>query len=67
MLRRLKKVENLTPEDCRPFDLSGEIIKCKVFKVYDGDTVTLGFIYNKKYYKKSCRLFGIDTPELRSN
>ena len=49
MLRRLKKVENLTPEDCRPFDLSGEIIKCKVFKVYDGDTVTLGFIYNKKY------------------
>jgi len=39
----------------------------KVIKVYDGDTITIGVYYLKRYYKFSIRLEGIDAPELRTS
>ena len=38
----------------------------KVVKVYDGDTITNISKYNKDFYKFSIRLYGVDTPELRT-
>lgn len=49
------------------FSLNNMIFDAKVIKVYDGDTITVVFNYNNKYYKWNCRLNGIDTPEIKSN
>lgn len=37
-----------------------------VIKVYDGDTLTVGFRHRSKTVKESVRIRGIDTPEMRS-
>jgi micrococcal nuclease len=39
----------------------------KVVKVYDGDTITIGFYMmgNETPYRMPVRLLGIDTPEMR--
>lgn len=37
--------------------------ECKVVKVYDGDSVTVGTL---DHVRHSCRLVGIDTAELRA-
>ncbi len=39
----------------------------KVIKVYDGDTITVAARCNERLYKWSVRLYGIDTPELRTD
>ena len=36
-------------------------------KVYDGDTITILSKYNKRMYKFSVRIRGVDTPELRGS
>jgi micrococcal nuclease len=43
--------------------------KANVIEVYDGDTVTLDvdFGCNIWQHDKKCRLYGIDTPELRGS
>ena len=38
----------------------------KVVDVYDGDSLTLALPFGGGYYKFKCRLFGIDTAELRT-
>jgi endonuclease YncB( thermonuclease family) len=43
-----------------------QIQKGYVVKVYDGDTITIAFDYNNHIYRKSVRLSGIDTPEMKS-
>lgn len=40
--------------------------KALVIKVYDGDTLTVGFRHKNKPARSSLRIRGIDTPELRS-
>ena len=49
------------------FSFDGIRTMCRVVKCYDGDTCTLLFKYNDQYVKTSCRLVGIDTPELRNS
>ena len=41
-------------------------LKCKVIKIFDGDSVTIVFPFGGNFWKKQCRLSGIDTPEIRS-
>ncbi len=48
------------------FDLSGNRLVCKVLRVHDGDTCTIGFKWSTKFYKKNIRLTGLDCPELHS-
>lgn len=40
--------------------------KALVIKVYDGDTLTVGWRHGKSLVRESVRIRGIDTPELRS-
>lgn len=53
--------------DAEYFTLENQIFSGKVVKVYDGDTIHIVFPYFGKMYKWSCRLTGIDTPELRTS
>ena len=62
---RLRRALQRTDFDQVPrFTFKGITTLAKIVSVYDGDTVTLGFKWNKIYIKKSFRLYGIDTPEL---
>lgn len=57
----------------KKFSLYGFNIECKIVSVYDGDTVNVVFplnLINKnttEFYKFSCRLINIDTPEIRTD
>tara|TARA_B100001059_G_scaffold43291_1_gene35252 strand:- start:39 stop:554 length:516 start_codon:yes stop_codon:yes gene_type:complete len=53
-----KKVKKFTFED--------EVKLAKCVHVYDGDTVHLVFPVQGILYRWSCRLSGVDTPELRT-
>ena len=53
--------------DADYFSLENCVFTGKVVKVYDGDTIHIVFPYFGKMYKWSCRLTGIDTPELRTS
>lgn len=52
------------------FSLEGYEVEAKVVSVYDGDTFTAVFPLpmhaDSAAYRWSCRITGIDTPELRS-
>lgn len=61
----LEKLE-LASNDTPFFSLTGLETKAKCVKCYDGDTVHLVFLYNQKLCKWSCRLSGINTPEIRT-
>lgn len=49
------------------YNLNGHKCVCKVLRVHDVDTMTIGFKISSKYYKKNVRWIGIDAPELHSN
>ena len=43
----------------------GQLILCKVVKVYDGDTITIVFRHpDGRFYQEQCRLMGLDAPEM---
>jgi endonuclease YncB( thermonuclease family) len=46
--------------------LDGQKLRCKVVDVYDADTVTLIVPFAGLYFKKKCRLTGIDAAEKRT-
>lgn len=50
------------------FSLAGLRVPAIITKVYDGDTIHAVFASTEwgSYHRWSCRLFGINTPELRS-
>ena len=58
-------LENIKYEDTLEF--IPNIMEGKVIKVYDGDTITVGFYMPNESspYRISVRLFGIDTPEMK--
>lgn len=59
----------LYDSDAEPFSLEGVRAKAKVVKVYDGDTFKCVFglpeLFGGRQYLWTCRVVGIDTPELR--
>lgn len=60
------KLEDCTMENTQEFSMKGRKIKAKVIDVYDGDTVTIAFKFDSVFYRKSCRVKGVDCPEMRS-
>ena len=50
----------------KPFSLENMEVKAKVVDVYDGDSIKCVFPLHDKLYKWTCRLSGVDTPELRT-
>ena len=49
------------------FSLSGKECYCKLVDMYDADTLTLIVPLFDRYYKFNCRVYGIDTAEIKSN
>jgi endonuclease YncB( thermonuclease family) len=58
----LVKIKN---DDLKLHSFAGQIKKCKVVDVYDGDTCTIVFKNKGSYEKYRFRLYGIDTPEMK--
>jgi micrococcal nuclease len=63
LVRKLKKIDS---EDIEIFSFKDIKTYAKIIDIYDGDTFKIIFRYNKKFIKVKCRLFGIDTPEIRT-
>ena len=59
-------LDNITMNNTIPF--IPPVKECKVIKVYDGDTITIGcYLFGEKTpYRLSVRLRGIDSPELKT-
>lgn len=47
------------------FTLSRKKQKCKVLKVYDGDTIWVAISINGSIVKFNCRMLGYDSPEMK--
>jgi len=61
-----KYLKKLNPKEVKPFSFAGVEKYARIIKVYDGDTCTILFKWKKQNIKTSCRILGIDTPELRT-
>lgn len=59
-------MENITYENTNYFNFNGLSTKAKVLRIYDGDTIIIGFIFNDSCIKYKCRLNGIDSPEIKA-
>lgn len=55
-----------TIDDFDEFNLDGHSCICKVLRIHDADTMTIGFQLSNRFYKKNIRLDGVDAPELHS-
>lgn len=62
-----KKLLQSSTQNTPIFSLDGLKLKAKVIDIYDGDTITLAFYINNEIKSFKCRLYGIDTPELKGN
>ena len=47
------------------FGFKNMTFDAKVLNVYDGDTITIGFLWNNIAVKMRMRFYGIDTPEIK--
>ena len=56
----LKQTENIPL-----YSLEGNIYRCKIVSVYDGDTCTAVFKMGGKYVKFKIRMIGYDSPEMK--
>ena len=61
-----RKLMKLDPKEVPKFSFLGVEKYARIYKVYDGDTCTLLFRWKKQNINTSCRIYGIDTPELRT-
>ena len=61
IINELIKSDNNVKE----FSLDNQILLGKVVDCYDADTCRINIILNNKLVKFNCRLYGIDTPEMR--
>jgi endonuclease YncB( thermonuclease family) len=62
------RLENYTLNNTELFHIPKRLVKCKVVKVTDGDTVKLIFkpYFFSKYYYFNVRLIGFDANEVRT-
>lgn len=58
------EIENAT-NDVQEFTLCGQVLKGKIVEVYDADTCKIVLPLFSGLYKFTCRLNGIDTPEMK--
>ena len=56
----------IIPEDAPKFTLNGLVVPARVVDVYDGDTCKCVFDFRGNFSKFTCRIYGIDTPEIRN-
>ena len=65
--KKAKKFSSFNYDSLQEWSLNGKSFYTKILDIYDGDTVTICIKINDAYHRMNCRLFGLDTPELRSN
>lgn len=65
-LKTKRQLGKLDPKNIKRFSFLGVEKYARIYKVYDGDTVSLLFRWKKQTINVSCRIDGIDTPELRT-
>jgi endonuclease YncB( thermonuclease family) len=61
----VKDLINIKNDDINEFSLAGQKLQGKIVDIYDGDTCKIVLIYDNKLLKFSCRLLGLDTPEMK--
>ena len=57
---------DIIDDKCQTLNLEGMNLKGKVTKVYDGDTVHIVLPVFGGMYRWTCRIEGVDTPEIKS-
>jgi len=62
----IKKLKKTNLENTPWFTMKNIEQLAYVVDVYDGDTVTLSFKFGNGIYLRRCRLYGVDTPEIRT-
>jgi len=62
-----QNIFEINPKELKRCIYSDIIFYARVYKIYDGDTISIIFNYKDDYIKYSCRVNRIDTPEIRSN
>jgi endonuclease YncB( thermonuclease family) len=60
-LAHLRNATHETPS----FGLQGQVLQGKIVEIYDGDTCKIVLPMDNKCYKFTCRLYGIDAPEMK--
>lgn len=61
-----EQLMKLCIDDISEYSLDNKTFIGKVVDVYDGDTCKIIIIQDGKYIRYTCRLNGIDTPELKT-
>ena len=61
-----RRLSQINGDDITPFSFNGITTYAKVCDVYDGDTIKIVFEFKKEMIKYSARIYGIDTPEIRT-
>lgn len=61
-----KKLANIDINSVDRFSFNGITTYARVSSVYDGDTITIIFEFKGEMIKYSTRIYGIDTPEIRT-
>jgi endonuclease YncB( thermonuclease family) len=62
---QIKTLQQIKNNDISLVSLHGVKTIGKVVEMYDGDTCKIILIHNNNIEKYNCRLFGIDTPEMK--
>ena len=60
------QLKTLGLKDVAAYSLAGQKLSGKVVDVYDGDTCKIILLQNGGFVRYTCRLIGIDTPEMKS-
>jgi endonuclease YncB( thermonuclease family) len=63
IIHQLKSVKN--KEEMKCFSFKGQTFLGLPTNIYDGDTLSILFIYNGKPIKYRCRCLGYDSPEMK--
>lgn len=61
-----EQLRNATFVDTPLYSLKGLRTKCKPLKIYDGDTLWIAFVLDKKILKTKIRMIGYDSAEIHS-
>lgn len=59
------KLRDLRSCDVPLFSLEGMTVLAKVVEIYDGDTFKAIFLLHNNIVKMTCRVLGIDAPEMK--
>lgn len=63
VINQLKKIKNTDEMKC--FSFKGQTFLGIPTNIYDGDTLSITFIYNGSPLKYRCRTLGYDSPEMK--